>query len=64
MYARKKDELVAEDIFVFLYSTNNALPDKRLSKCLKPEVDLNATHLTVNDDGSQDIQDTQSLIED
>ena len=63
MYARKKDELVAEDIFIFLYSTNNALPDKRLSKCLKPEVDLNATHLTVNDNGSQDIHDTQSLIE-
>ena len=57
MYARKKDELVAEDIFVFLYSTNNALPDKRLSNCLKSELDLNATHLTVNDDDSQDFHD-------
>ena len=64
MYARKKEDLLAEDIYVFCYSARNALPDKRLNKiCLKPELDLDSTNITVIDDDSQNVHDIQSLIE-
>ena len=39
MYSRRKEELWAEDIYVFAFSAVSGLPDKRLDKCLKPMLD-------------------------
>ena len=42
------------------------MPDKRLEKCLKPVLDLNATHISVSDDHDDSINNstaTQSIVE-
>ena len=65
MYARRKSDLLAEDVYVFGFSAINALPDRRLSKCLKPTLDLNSTSLSEHEDdiSTNDAHDIQSLTE-
>ena len=63
MYSRRKEELWAEDIYVFAFSAVSGLPDKRLDKGLKPMLDLDATHTSVLEDDVQDNHDTQTMIE-
>jgi hypothetical protein len=63
MYARRNIERLAEDIFVFSFSAVNALSHKKLSKCLKQQIDLDATHVSDAEPELQDIHDQQSLIE-
>jgi hypothetical protein len=63
LYARRKLELLAEDIYVFAYSAVSALPDKRLSKCLKAVLDLDATNIYVIEDEAQDTANIHTVIE-
>ena len=63
MYARKKSELIAEDIYVFAYSAVNALAHKKLNKCLKQQTDLDSTNVSEIDNDNQDTHDIQSLVE-
>ena len=65
MYARRKSDLLAEDVYVFGFSAINALPDRRLSKCLKPTLDLNSTSLSEHEDdiSTNDAHVIQSLTE-
>jgi hypothetical protein len=62
LYARRKGDMLAEDIYVFAFSAVNSLPDKRLTKCLKPVLDLDATHLSSDDDVT-DAPNIQNIVE-
>jgi hypothetical protein len=62
-YDRRKEAYLAEDVFVFGFSAVNGLPDKRLSKCLKPALDLDDTHISVLDEDTQETHDINSLVE-
>ena len=59
LYARKNRDLLTNDIYVFIFSWINGLPDKRITKCLKPVVSRDETHISVSE---EDVQ-TQSLVE-
>ena len=63
LYARRKGELLAEDIYVFGFSAINALPDRRLTQCLKPLLDLDSTSLSEHEPNTVDNGDIQSLTE-
>lgn len=63
MYARRKNDLLADDIYVLAFSATNAIPDKRLSKCLKPTLDLDATQMSVADEDTSESHDIQTLVE-
>lgn len=63
MYARRKGDLLAEDIYVYGFSAINALPDRRLSKCMKPTLDLDSTSLLEQEPENNDIHNIQSLTE-
>ena len=42
---------------IFAFSIRNNLPIKKLNKCLKPNVDLDATHMSILEgDSSHDVQ--------
>ena len=62
-----KSDLLAEDVYVFGFSAINALPDRRLSKCLKPTLDLNSTSLSeheedISTNDAHDISLTEMCI--
>ena len=63
MYARRKGDLLAEDIYVIGFSAINAIPDKLLGKCLKPTLDLDSTSLSEKEPDHSDNGDIQSLTE-
>ena len=55
----KKDELVAEDTYVFSFAAINGRPVKRLNKLLKPELDVTMS----KDDDTKFMIIIQSVIE-
>ena len=59
MYARKKLDLLIEDIYVFSFSWLNGLPDRRIAKCLKPTMSFEDSQVNLNE---EDLQ-SQSLAE-
>ena len=63
MYARRKEDLLIEDIYVFSYTAVNAWAHKKLPKCLKPQSDMDSSHVSDIEPESQELNDQQSLIE-
>ena len=51
------------DIYVLSYSSVSALPHKKLSKCLKQNIGLDATNISEPDVESQNIHDLHTLTE-
>ena len=71
LYTRRKESLLVEDIYVFAFSAVNALPDKKIERCLKPQIqmDLNnsSSQLTIDstdiEDDAQDTPNIHTLVE-
>ena len=59
LYARKKLNLIAGDIYIFAFSKVSGLPDLRVKTSLKPVVNLDDTHISVNDEE----KDTDRCVE-
>ena len=61
LYVRRKSETLAEDIFIFAFSAVNAIPDQRLTKCLKPTLQVDVSTDDISTDSSS--HDTQALLD-
>ena len=58
MKARKKSELIAEDIYIICSTVISGLVDKKISKCWKQETDIESSQINVsfNEDESQNFK--------
>ena len=63
LYARRKVDFLLEDIYVFAFSAVNGLPDQRLTKCLKPLLEIPDNEQEENDTVLPGDPDMNTIVE-